>query len=268
MTDRWIIESLKKLGLTEYEARTYIALNRIKAGTVYDINVTSDIPRSAIYGSLSKLEEKGLIEVEHGKPMRYRSIIPAKAINKLRSSINDESEKAITYLEEAYTQSECPEPTEAMWTIRGIMNLYNKSSDMIGSADKTILFITTDPLFDNLAQHYPVFNNIFQLVQRRLSEGVRVRLVCLSKAAADYILSKLPAVEVRMMDLSRPSASIPLMSSVLMTDDSEVLLSIIGDGVTGDHKDITTIHTREENIISVFRHFMEVEWDSAIAMNA
>jgi hypothetical protein len=53
-----------------------------------------------------------------------------------------------------------------------------------------------------------------------------------------------------------------------MADDSEVLLSIIDHMSRGDSKEITAIHTRLESIISVFRHFMEVEWDSAVPLKA
>lgn len=266
MTDRWMIESLKRLGLTEYEAKAYMALNRIKAGNVSDIHIASGIPRSAIYGALSRLEEKGLIEVEHGKPMRYRSVIPAKAISKLRSIIDEESERALDYLEEAHTQGESPEPAEAVWTIRGVMNLYNKLSDMIADADKGIILVATDPMFDDIAQHYPIFNNVIPSVRRKLQEGVRIRLVCMTRATAEYISKELPAIEVRLLDPSRPSSNIPLRGGVLMTDDSEVLLSIIDHMATGDSKEITAIHTRLESIISVFRHFMEVEWDSAVPL--
>src|SRR5437763_688299 len=115
MTDKWMIESLKRLGLTEYEAKAYMALNHIKAGTVSDIHMASGIPRSAIYGSLTRLEEKGLIEVEHGKPMRYRSVIPSKAMGKLRANIVEESERALRYLEEPHAQGEDMEPAEAVW---------------------------------------------------------------------------------------------------------------------------------------------------------
>lgn len=268
MTNEWMIESLKKMGLTEYEAKTFIALNRIRGGTVSDINMTSGIPRAAIYSALSKLEVKGLVEVEHGKPMRYRSIAPEKATNKLRDNINEESERVLNYLKEAYREVECPEPAESMWTIRGVMNLYTKFSDMVSSAKKDIIIITTDPLFGDLAQKYPVFNNIFPLVQRKVEEGVRVRLICTTKTLAEYALNMLPSVEVRLLDPSKPSTSIQFKSAVLMTDDSEALLSIISDIAHGDQKDITAIHTRLESITAVFRHFMEVEWDSAIPLNA
>ncbi len=257
---------LKQLGFSEYEAKAYMALNRIKAGTVSDIHIASGIPRSAIYGALTRLEEKGLIEVEHGKPMRYRSVVPVKAISKLRSIIDEESERALNYLEEAHTQGENREPAEAVWTIRGVMNLYNKLSDMIADTDKGIILIATDPLFDEIAQHYPIFNNIIPSVRKKLQEGVRIRLVCMTQATAAYVAKELPGVEVRLLDPSRPSSSIPLRGGVLMSDDSEVLLSIIDHTSPSDSKDITAIHTRLESIISVFRHFMEVEWDSAVPL--
>jgi HTH-type transcriptional regulator, sugar sensing transcriptional regulator len=268
MINERMVESLKMMGLTEYEAKTFIALNRIRSGTVSDINVTSGIPRAAIYAALAKLEVKGLVEVEHGKPIRYRSIAPAKAINKLRDRLNAESEHVLGYLEEAHMEAECPEPAESMWTIRGVMNLYTKFSDMIAAAKKDIIIITTDPLFVDVAQQYPVFNNIVPLVQKKLKEGVRVRLVCTTKAVAEYASDALPAVEVRLLDPTRPSTGVQFKSAVLMTDDSEVLLGIIGNMARINQKDITATHTRQESIIAVFRHFMEVEWDSALPLDA
>ncbi len=267
MTNERMVEPLKRMGLTEYEAKTYIALNRIRGGTVSDINMTSDIPRAAIYTALSKLEVKGLVEVERGKPMRYRSIAPAKAISKLRDRINEESESLLDYLEEAHREVECPEPAESMWTIRGVKNLYTKFSDMVANAKKDIIILATDPLFVDMAQQYPIFNNVFPLVQKKLEEGVRVRLVCTTKKIAEYVSNMLPTVEIRLLDPSRPATIIQFKSAVIMTDNSETLFGIIGDLAHGNNKDITAIHTRLDSITPVFRHFLEVEWDSAIPIN-
>lgn len=266
MTDKWMIESLKRLGLTEYEAKAYMALNHIKAGTVSDIHMASGIPRSAVYGSLTRLEEKGLIEVEHGKPMRYRSVIPSKAMGKLRTNIVEESERALRYLEEAHAQGEDMEPAEAVWTIRGVVNLYNKLAEMIGSTESSIILIATDPMFAELKEHYPIFDNFIPGIRRKIEAGVRVRLVCTTQEAAEHIVKGLPGVEIRLTDPSKPSSKMPLYGGVLMVDDSEVILSIIDNKARRDNREITAIHTRLESIISVFRHFTEVEWDSAIPL--
>ncbi|WP_174591254.1 TrmB family transcriptional regulator [Methanocella conradii] len=265
MSDRWMVEALKRLGLTEYEARAYMALNLIKVGTVSDIHMASGIPRSAIYGALSRLEERGLIEVEKGKPMRYRGIAPVKAIEKLRSAIEEESEKALKHLEEAHARGESQEHAESVWTIRGVKNLYNKVSDMVSDAKRSIVFIATDPLFLDFRERYPIFENIMPMLKKRIAAWVHVRLVYTTRSTADYALRELPGIEVRLMDPEKPSSRIPLMGCVLMVDDAEVLISIMGDTIPGGNE-ITAIHTRMESIISVLRHFIEVEWDAALPL--
>ncbi|HTX44539.1 MAG TPA: helix-turn-helix domain-containing protein, partial [Methanocella sp.] len=188
MSDKWTMEALKRLGLTEYEAKAYMALNLIGAGTVSDIHLSSGVPRSAVYGALTKLEEKGLIDVEQSKPMRYRSVAPAKAIERLTGAIEADSEKARTYLEEAHTRAEGQAPAEAVWTVRGAMNLYNKLSEMIQGAHDNIIYIATDPMYFNYQELYPIFGNIMDMIQKKAGEGVRVRLVCTDqKTAADAL---------------------------------------------------------------------------------
>ncbi|MCD1294560.1 hypothetical protein CUJ83_06035 [Methanocella sp. CWC-04] len=264
MSDEWVVDSFKRLGLTEYEARAYMALNRIKAGTVSDIHVASGIPRSAIYGALTKLEEKGLIEVEHGKPMRYRSIIPSKAMNKIKSAIDDERDKVLNYLEEAHARGENDEASEAVWTIRGVKNLYNKLSDTLCDAEKDIILIATDPIFVELEKHYSIFGNIRPIINRRIEEGVRVRVVCTQGSDVDLIRSEIPKVEIRVIDPSKPSSKLDFRGGVLMVDNAEVMISILDKMVQGEGKDITAVYTRMDSMISVFKHFAEVEWDSAL----
>lgn len=264
MSDKWVTESLKFLGLTEYEAKAYTALNRIKAGTVSDIHLASGIPRSAVYGALSRLDEKGLIEVETGKPMRYRSIPPSRAIRKLKDSIDNHSEKVLRYLEEAHARGESNEASESIWTVRGIRNLYNKISDVISDAEHDIILVTTDPMFADIEKRFPVFGNILPIIQRKLEEGVRVRVICMDRSEIGEILKALPRVEVRVLDPCKPSSSIHIKGGVLMVDGEEVIMSIADTALCNDGRNITAMHTRIESILSVFRHFIEVEWDSSL----
>jgi HTH-type transcriptional regulator, sugar sensing transcriptional regulator len=263
MNDAWTVEALKRLGLTEYEAKAYMALNLIKAGTAADIHMASDVPRSAIYGALTKLEEKGLVEVEQGKPMRYRSIPPVRAIEKLRRTIDDDCVRAMKNLEEAHARGGSQEKAEAVWTVRGVMNLYNKVSDTIDGAEKSIFLVATDPVYFDLQLRYPVFGNLMPIIKERLADGVRTRVVCVEPGVARDIKKELPAVEVRILDPHKPSSKIALTGGVLMVDDEEALISMTGD-VTSGGKEITAIYTRIDSIISVLRHFMEVEWDAAL----
>lgn len=264
MSDRWTVEALKRLGLTEYEAKAYMALNLIKAGTVSDIHLSSGVPRSAVYGALAKLEEKGLIDVEQCKPMRYRSVAPSKAVERLRGALEEDSEKVRKHLEEAHARAEGQAPAEAVWTIRGAMNLYNKLSEMIGEADESIIFIATDPTYFNYQELYPIFGNIMEMIKKKAGDGVRIRFVCTDRAIAAEVLRELPDIEVRLFDPAKPSSAIPLTGGVLMADDCEALISLMDTKLGG--KEVAAVHTRLCSIVSVLRHFSEVEWDSALPL--
>ena len=142
----------------------------------------------------------------------------------------------------------------------GVMNLYNKLSEMIGSAENNIIVIATTPMFADLYEHYPIFGSFTPAVHEKMKDGVRVRLICTTQETAERIVKGLPGVEIRLTDPSKPSSKMPLSGGVIMVDDSEVILSII-EKACSDNREITAIHTCLVNVISVFRHFTELEWD-------
>lgn len=263
MYDVRTLGTLKSLGLTEYEAKVYMALNLIKAGTASDIHAASNVPRSAIYSALARLDERGLVEVDQGKPMRYRSIVPAKAMEKLRSSIDAECGRAQKLLEEAHARGESREHVECVWTVRSVMNLYNKISDLLNDAEGSIILIATDPMYFDLRERFPIFGNLASIIKKRLASGVRGRIVCVDASIARRLQEEFPDIEVRFLEPGKPSSRISLTGGVVMVDDREVLINIT-DGLKHGDRDITAIHTRVDSIVSVLRHFIEVEWDAAL----
>lgn len=55
-----MINSLKDLGLSRYEAKAYIGLTKIITGNADEIAEISDLPRSRVYDILNGLEKKGI----------------------------------------------------------------------------------------------------------------------------------------------------------------------------------------------------------------
>jgi len=59
-------ERLKKLedfGLTEYQARVYLALLEFDVATAGQIPSASKVPRTKIYGIMRQLHDKGLVQI-------------------------------------------------------------------------------------------------------------------------------------------------------------------------------------------------------------
>ncbi|MBA0908487.1 MAG: TrmB family transcriptional regulator [Nitrosarchaeum sp.] len=75
--------SLEEFGLSKYEAQAYVAL--ISKGTISagDLAYYSDIPRTKIYPTLLKLENKKLVIISKSKPIMCTAIAPEDAFDSI-----------------------------------------------------------------------------------------------------------------------------------------------------------------------------------------
>ena len=79
------IETLKKLGFTEYEAKAYISLVGFGMATAREIQETSGVPQGRIYSVLRSLSNKNFIEVQDGNPSYFYAENPGTILNKLKT---------------------------------------------------------------------------------------------------------------------------------------------------------------------------------------
>ncbi|MFB5648287.1 MAG: TrmB family transcriptional regulator [Candidatus Nitrosomaritimum aestuariumsis] len=73
--------SLEEFGLSKYEAQAYVAL--ISKGTISasELSYYSDIPRTKVYPTLLKLENKKLVIISKSKPIMCTAIAPEDAFD-------------------------------------------------------------------------------------------------------------------------------------------------------------------------------------------
>src|SRR5579862_1858975 len=75
---RRAVQLLGRVGLTDYEARAYIALVARGVGEAAVLAQVADIPRTSAYKVLDSLTAKGYAVEGGGKPMLYRPKAPAE----------------------------------------------------------------------------------------------------------------------------------------------------------------------------------------------
>jgi sugar-specific transcriptional regulator TrmB len=151
---KMLLASLRKLGFTSYEAKVYVALVKHEAATVSTLHLDSGVPNSAIYGTLKKLEKKGIIEFQNTKPMRYRCIPPEEAIGKLKRNFKEECDGVLDELNAIYGESSYEKAEELIWTINGVRNVADKVIQMLESAQKEILILSSSTPFHTIAEKY------------------------------------------------------------------------------------------------------------------
>ncbi len=256
------VESLRDLGLTEYEAKVYTALVKIRSGTASDIHLVSGIPRSAVYGALNRLEEWGIVEVQSSKPMRYRAVSPEIALGKLKDNFIAESENALASLKEFYQTQKIEAREEAIWTINGVKNVSDKIIEMIRGAQADIIFAASYPSFHEIAKTYPVFENIKGEIINKIEEDVTVRVTGSLNKELDDIAKEIPGAQIRAFPADKSTAS----GGILIVDGMEVLIAIMSENVNVGMCDLMAIYTNGEGSVSIFKHFVETEWDASVSV--
>ncbi len=89
-----VIECLKSLGLTKYEALVYIALLKVVSATASEIHEISGVPRASVYTVIDQLQEKRLVSVSQSAPKRFAAFSPEDAISKLMDHIERDAKYA------------------------------------------------------------------------------------------------------------------------------------------------------------------------------
>ncbi|QIK69691.1 TrmB family transcriptional regulator [Erysipelothrix sp. HDW6C] len=78
-----MIEQLKAIGLTEIEAKCYLALYETPNQTGYEVAKTIGVSRSNVYASLASLHKKGCCVVTEGKTTTYTAVSIDDVLEKL-----------------------------------------------------------------------------------------------------------------------------------------------------------------------------------------
>lgn len=215
MDERDAVRALETLGLTSYEARVFIALQKLDTGTARDVSRIADVPRSQVYGAAEKLEDRGLIEVQQSNPMRYRPVDLEAAKTHLRSRFETHQSEAFRYLERVERdRADAGDQKEDIWTVQESGRIDARVCDLASSAEATLLYACS---VDELT------GESREVLNDRARAGVDVTYVS-ADAAFD-------AFDAEVRTLRFPDRYQPLREQsgrALTVDGHSLLLSVLG----------------------------------------
>jgi len=143
-----IVEGLRKLGLTEYEAKTYAALVGMGEASAREIHEICGVPRTRIYDILRDLAGKGYVEYVQGSPSYYRAVEPDRVIEKLRNelvaSIDQSTSELLSLNLEAHGSS-------PVWCVRSEWGIKNRIRDFLDKVELELIVFCRNPAL--LSEH-------------------------------------------------------------------------------------------------------------------
>ncbi len=93
-----LVEKLQRLGLTEYEAKAYVALLNIHLSTATQVSDRACVPRTKIYLVLEALKRKGWVRVYSGVPLLFKAVSPLTVFEKVKGDLEKFLESVQTTL--------------------------------------------------------------------------------------------------------------------------------------------------------------------------
>jgi sugar-specific transcriptional regulator TrmB len=134
------LDSLQKLGLSAYEAKTYTALVAAGPTTATVLSAESEVPRTKIYGVLKRLEEKMWITISKGKPSTFSPRYPKEVVEERRTLLCAELDECSNNLTLLYDRQIENEALNA-FLVRGFDNISAKMMEMMDRARRSITIL-------------------------------------------------------------------------------------------------------------------------------
>lgn len=167
-----ILETLRKIGFTEKEAKVYMQLIRLGAQPVSTIATKAEINRTTTYDIIQTLIKKGLISsIRKGSATYFKALDPKNLLNYLeREKVEhtkklEKQQKEISALLPALISLENPESTKPKVTFyEGEKGMRQAYEDTLTSSETILAYANVEEMHKGLPNFFPEY------YQRRAKE--------------------------------------------------------------------------------------------------
>lgn len=239
MSEREAVESLRTLGLSNYEAQVFVALQQLGDGTAQAVSELSEVPRSQVYGAADDLADRGLVEVVEASPKAYRTVELSTAREILTERLERETDRAFDRLDSIRTAETDHTDGKDVSTLRGRRAIDDRIATLVRSASHTVVFVSPagDAMTDDIADALRTVG----------AEGVDVTVVTADRSLSERFAAD--PVSVFVMSEDNPA---DFAGRALMVDDRTVLLAAETDDAPVEEEALWTGDSSIGRILAAF----------------
>ena len=191
-------EVLGKVGLTQYEARAYIALVARGLGDAATLATAAGIPRTSAYKVLESLAEKGYAKPTGGKPILFRPTPPLDVAETLKGAIQEVFEK-LALLHRVVAEHGEP---QLVYLLSGRERVLLKIGELLDQS--TGAFILTTPQLADLR------DELGKKIQHAVKRGVHVTFITTPLQRIPEGVEFVPRENLRATEVLSDGAHAPL----------------------------------------------------------
>ncbi|WP_323191884.1 helix-turn-helix domain-containing protein [Halostella sp. PRR32] len=216
------VTALESVGLTEYEARCFVGLSRIRKGTAKEISQLSDVPRSRVYDALERLHERGLVDVQQSEPREYQAVETETAL----SVFDRDFRTTLDEVDEALGNVDTDRRLEkqGVWAIANRDHVIDRTETLLDDAETEVYLL--------VGHEAGVDEEVFDKIDELARNDVDVLVEVPSESAKKQVLDVIPAATVSVyesLDVMPPEQG-HKPSHIVMVDRNAILLSAAREG--------------------------------------
>jgi sugar-specific transcriptional regulator TrmB len=224
-------EILQQLGLKEYEARCFVGLSQLPAGTAKQLSEMTEVPRTRVYDAVRMLEAQGLVEIQHSSPQRYRAVSLSEATDTLRKQYDDRVDRLSYALNDLEIETDDDSSIQEVWSMTGSTPIENRTNTLLDDADSEIVFVIGDEavLTDQLVEKLHSLDSDIKLLIGAVSESTRAEIQELLPGATTFV-SGLEWLQEDIEDTGETA-----IGRLVLVDRSTILVSSIVPSTGEEH---------------------------------
>jgi HTH-type transcriptional regulator, sugar sensing transcriptional regulator len=279
-----LVEKIKQLGFSEYEAKCYLALLERDSLSVSEVSRLAGVPRPNAYEALEKLMAKGISVTIAGKMKRYAASDPwfirersiqsltntleteieelerkRKEIIERKKSVQDTMEIVIGELDSRFKESRTNgAPLEYIEILKDPYRIHHKFMQLCSEATNEIVMFTKPPYASSTKKHKDEQDNTqFAALER----GVKIRSIyeIPTKEAEQVPFIEAIPESVKHGEEARVIEELPIKLAVF---DQKIVLYVMEDPFLGKLS-VTTIVAENSALAKSFTILFEVFWEKA-----
>ncbi|MEM5766594.1 MAG: helix-turn-helix domain-containing protein [Candidatus Aenigmatarchaeota archaeon] len=250
-----IIKTLKKFGLTEYEARAYVSLSLLGQAKASEISKQAHIPQSKIYVALESLMEKQLVEISEERPKLFKAVAPQFVI---KSLIKAKEEEFRVLKQKAFLISRLLRPIEVSEELAdGVW--VQKTEKYIESLDRLVQMLKKAKrcVYD-LTKSLPFSSSYRQALLEAKARGAKLHLITTSLESLEKVEWYLKSgIKLKFVDVG-------LHPRIIVIDEREAMVRLENGCKLSFH----SIWSKDPSFVNMLNNYIKSLWIEAKKVNA
>ena len=257
------MDRLVRIGLTQYEARVYVALIRRDGSTAADMARMTGVPRPRVYDVLDSLVAKGMAAARPGHAAKYVAVDPEQAMQRLvevheqrLTMLRDDARSAADELSPAFVEgNRHRDPLDYVEIIRDRDALARRFDELQASVTGEMLAFSKDPAVVSIDQNVV---------------GLQMAAEHVVRSVYEFTLLRDPVRRAgvrRFIDLGEHARFVEKLPMKLAIMDERIVMFALADPVAG-RDDMTSVVIEHADLAALLKIAFETVWAAGLTMDA